>query len=233
LLGAEGDLARRKVFSRRHLVVALAPHLFGQDPEVLERLVDRALADPEVVPLVGVAGARERAHSLASVLARESAIAESLACQLDRTDGPVAFPESVEVAIAGAEETIGARLSDEQRAAVVGICTSGRGAELVVGVAGAGKTTMLRAVSEAFERSGHQVLGTATSGQAARNLGTEAGTATGARVRLCPAGSSGRAGAPQDGTRLMALGFFRAQVGGMSADRRLCVCLTRSGAAPE
>jgi ATP-dependent exoDNAse (exonuclease V) alpha subunit len=42
-------------------------------------------------------------------------------------------------------------------------------------VAGAGKTTMLRAVAEAYERSGHQVLGTATSGQAARNLGTEAG----------------------------------------------------------
>ena len=177
VLGPEGDLARRKVFSRRHLVVALAPQLFGQQPEVLERLVDRALADPEVVPLVGVAGARERAHSLASVLARESAIAESLARQLDRTDGLVASPESVEAAIAGAERTIGARLSDEQRSAVVGICTSGRGAELVVGVAGAGKTTMLRAVAEAFERSGHQVLGTATSGQAARNLGTEAGIA--------------------------------------------------------
>ena len=44
-----------------------------------------------------------------------------------------------------------------------------------MGVAGAGKTTMLRVVAEAFERSGHQVLGTATSGQAARNLGTEAG----------------------------------------------------------
>jgi ATP-dependent exoDNAse (exonuclease V) alpha subunit len=36
---------------------------------------------------------------------------------------------------------------------------------------------MLRAVAEAFERSGHQVPGTATSGQAARNLGTEAGIA--------------------------------------------------------
>ena len=44
-----------------------------------------------------------------------------------------------------------------------------------MGVAGAGKTTMLRVVAEAYERSGHQVLGTATSGQAARNLGTEAG----------------------------------------------------------
>ncbi|MGA3221559.1 MAG: AAA family ATPase, partial [Acidimicrobiales bacterium] len=177
VLASEGDLARRKVFARRHLVVALAPHVFGQRPEVLDRLVDRALADPEVVPLVGVAGARERAHSLASVLARESAIAESLARQLGRTDGPVASPEAIDGAIGNAEQSFGAPLSDEQRSAVLGICTSGRGAELTVGVAGAGKTTMLRAVAEAFERSGHQVLGTATSGQAARNLGSEAGIA--------------------------------------------------------
>jgi ATP-dependent exoDNAse (exonuclease V) alpha subunit len=65
-------------------------------------------------------------------------------------------------------------LSEEQREAAVGICTSGRGAEIVVGVAGAGKTTMLRVVAEAFDSSGHQVLGTATSGQAARNLAVEA-----------------------------------------------------------
>ena len=69
---------------------------------------------------------------------------------------------------------LGARLSEEQRAAAVAICTSGRGAELVVGVAGAGKTTMLRAVADAFERAGYEVIGTATSGQAARNLGHEA-----------------------------------------------------------
>ena len=43
-----------------------------------------------------------------------------------------------------------------------------------MGVAGAGKTTMLRAVADAFERSGCEVIGTATSGQAARNLGHEA-----------------------------------------------------------
>ena len=98
-----------------------------------------------------------------------------MARQLGRSDGPVASPDALDSAIAGAEQSTGARLSDEQRSAVLGICTSGRGAELVVGVAGAGKTTMLRAVAEAFERSGHQVLGTATSGQAARNLGAETG----------------------------------------------------------
>jgi len=40
----------------------MVPHVFGQSPEVLGRLVERALAHPEVVPLVGVANARETAQ---------------------------------------------------------------------------------------------------------------------------------------------------------------------------
>jgi ATP-dependent exoDNAse (exonuclease V) alpha subunit len=47
---------------------------------------------------------------------------------------------------------------------------SGRGADLVVGVAGSGKSTMLAVVTDAFESAGCQVVGTSTSGQAARNL---------------------------------------------------------------
>jgi ATP-dependent exoDNAse (exonuclease V) alpha subunit len=62
-----------------------------------------------------------------------------------------------------------------QRAAVLGVTTSGRGAELVVGVAGAGKTTTLAAVREAFEAEGFEVIGTSTSGQAARTLKRQAG----------------------------------------------------------
>ena len=174
VLSGDGELARRKVFSRRHLVVALAPHLFGQPPEVLDRLVDRVLADPEVVPLVGVAGARETVHSLASVLAREAAIAEGVGHQLARSDAPAVPRGTVEAAIQKTEQEIGAPLSAEQKRAALGICTSGRGAELVVGVAGAGKTTMLLTANDAFERSGCLVIGTATSGQAARNLGHEA-----------------------------------------------------------
>jgi ATP-dependent exoDNAse (exonuclease V) alpha subunit len=82
---------------------------------------------------------------------------------------------TVEEAIEKTEQELGAGLSEEQRGAVAGICTSGHGAELVVGVAGAGKTTMLRAVADAFEGAGYEVIGTATSGQAARNLVHEAG----------------------------------------------------------
>jgi conjugative relaxase-like TrwC/TraI family protein len=174
VLLADGELARRKVFSRRHLLVELAPYLFGQDPRVLDVLVARALHDPEVIPLVGAAGAREQPHALASVLATERAIADAVGRQLDRGDAPIASPAVVAQAIGSAEQNIGGALSIEQRQAAQSICASGRGAELVVGVAGAGKTTLLAAVAAAFEADGCQVIGTATSGQAARTLGMEA-----------------------------------------------------------
>ena len=126
-LGADGELARRKVFSRRHVVVELAPRLFGQAPEVLEKLVDRALADPEVVPIFRVAGARETVHSLASVLAREAAIAEDLDRQLARSDAPAVTRQGVEAAMEKAGRRIGVALSEEQRTAALSICTSGHG----------------------------------------------------------------------------------------------------------
>jgi len=170
LLADDGPLARMKVFSRRHLLVELTPHLYGWEPRLVEAVAARVLADPEVLPLVGVAGAIEAVHALASVVAREEVIAERIAAGLDRTDAPVAAPDVVAAAVADTEAGIGGRLAGEQRQAVEAICSSGRGVELVVGVAGAGKTTMLAAVAGAFEASGCQVLGTATAGQAARTL---------------------------------------------------------------
>jgi hypothetical protein len=47
--------------------------------------------------------------------------------------------------------------------------------ELVIGVAGAGKTTALACVRDAYEAAGQRVIGASTSGQAARTLGREAG----------------------------------------------------------
>jgi conjugative relaxase-like TrwC/TraI family protein len=174
VLSVEGELARRKVFSRRHLLVELAPHLFGQDPQTVDLLVDRALHNPEVIPLVGVAGAREQPVALASVLATEQAVADAIGRQLDRTDAPVVTSTGMAESIRVAENALGAALSAEQRQAAESICNSGHGAELIVGVAGAGKTTLLQVVSAAFEAAGCRVLGTATSGQAARTLGREA-----------------------------------------------------------
>jgi len=170
LLADDGALARQKVFARRHVLVELAPLVYGWDPRMVEGVAARVLADPEVVPLVGVAGAVEAVHALASVLAREEVIAERIATGIARSDAPTATLESVAGAVAETEVRVGGLLAVEQHRAVEKICSSGRGVELVVGVAGAGKTTMLAAVAAAFEASGCEVLGTATAGRAARTL---------------------------------------------------------------
>jgi conjugative relaxase-like TrwC/TraI family protein len=174
-LGTESRLATRKVFSRRDVVVAVAPSLFGLEAGELDRVVGRVLADPEAVPLLGVAGARERPYACASVIATEQAIAASVAEQAVRSDAATVALQAVEEAIVAREDALGSALTAGQRDAVIGVCTSGRGTELVLGVAGAGKTTCLSVVRAACQAAGYDVVGTATSGQAARTLGREAG----------------------------------------------------------
>jgi ATP-dependent exoDNAse (exonuclease V) alpha subunit len=170
-----GALGARKVFARRDAIVALAPHLYGQETSLLDRVVDRTLADPEAIPLVGLRGAREPVWSTATTLATEQAIADMVSDQLARTDAPATSVGTSVTAVRAAEDRQGLALTSAQEDAVTAICTSGRGAELVLGVAGSGKTSMVSVVREAFESAGYEVLGTATSGQAARNLGREAG----------------------------------------------------------
>ncbi len=67
-----------------------------------------------------------------------------------------------------------AYLSQEQKDAVLGL-TQEQSLAVLVGRAGAGKTTTLRAVSEIYQASGHRVIGTSLSAMAADNLGQEAG----------------------------------------------------------
>ncbi len=174
-LGAEGRLSARKVFSRRDVVVAVAPSLFGLEVAELDRVVARVLADPEAVPLLGVPGARERPYACASVIATEEAIAASVADQALRSDAATVGGSVVEEAIVAREHALGSVLTAGQRDAVIGICTTGTGTDLVLGVAGSGKTTCLAVVRGAYQAAGFDVVGTATSGQAARTLAREAG----------------------------------------------------------
>ncbi|RWF84099.1 MAG: Ti-type conjugative transfer relaxase TraA [Mesorhizobium sp.] len=66
------------------------------------------------------------------------------------------------------------RLSDEQRAAIEHVTKPGRVAA-VVGRAGAGKTTMMKAAREAWELAGYRVIGGTLAGKAAEGLQKEAG----------------------------------------------------------
>ncbi len=68
-----------------------------------------------------------------------------------------------------------APLTDTQRDVALGLMTDGHCLDVVVGIAGSGKTTTLSAVRAGFETAGYTVVGTATSGQAAKTLGEGAG----------------------------------------------------------
>ena len=155
--------------------MAVAPQLFGQDPAELKHMVDRVLADPESIPLVATPMARERAYATATVIATEQAIAAAVDIEVRApTPRPCANVDAW-LAIANRERELDGHLTVGQRAAVLAVTTSGRGTELIVGVAGSGKTTALSAVREAFEADGFEVIGTSTSGQAARTLKRQAG----------------------------------------------------------
>jgi conjugative relaxase-like TrwC/TraI family protein len=175
-LGPSGRLAQQKVFTRSDVAVALGPLLFGFAPREFLRAVEAVCGHPDAVALLGVKTARESAYAPACVIATEAAIGLKVALQADRTGAPAVGPEAAEKAITAKEEQLGGRsLTDGQKAMIRSVATSGRPVELIVGVAGSGKTAALDVARQAFEDLGFRVVGTSISGQAARTLGTEAG----------------------------------------------------------
>ncbi|MFP5322362.1 MAG: MobF family relaxase [Acidimicrobiia bacterium] len=174
VLSPDGPLAGDKRFGRAEATRHLAPKLHGRHPDELERALGAALAHPEALPLLGQPGARNRSWVLASTRAAEEAIADTAERLAQATTAVSVDSDTAQQAIAKKQWDIGARLTDGQRRLVETAATSGRQLELVLGVAGAGKTTALDALRASFEASGHRVIGTATSGQAARTLGDAA-----------------------------------------------------------
>ena len=75
-------------------------------------------------------------------------------------------------------------LGREQAAMVRAVASSPERVVCVVGHAGAGKTTALAALADAFQRDGHVAIGAAPSGVAAANLADETGIPSGTLHRL-------------------------------------------------
>lgn len=173
VIGPESRLGGTKVLSRRDLVVEVGPHLYGQPVDLIDTVVDRILRSQAVVPLVAVTAAREQVYAPTRALAVEQAIAETVERLATQPSRPVPV-DAVTEAISRKERELGRRLTAGQGAAVYSIGAGPARVQFVVGVAGAGKTTALDAATSVLEAGGWQVLGTSTSGQAARALGDEA-----------------------------------------------------------
>ena len=171
------DLVSREmsVFTERDIAKVL--HRYVDDVGSFNQVLARIMQNPDVLRLEGerigfASGIREPAKYTTRELIRlEAEMANRAVWLAGRTSHGVRGK-----VLATAFERH-ARLSEEQRAAIAHVAGDGRLAA-VVGRAGAGKTTMMKAAREVWETAGFRVVGAALAGKAAEGLEKEAGIAS-------------------------------------------------------
>jgi conjugative relaxase-like TrwC/TraI family protein len=188
LLGPGGLTRQASTFDRRAVLRAWCDQFpEGADVSLVETLADQTLVNPQVVPLApeqhGPVGTmRRRAtgrpidtpsagprFSTQELLALEAHLVRCAVAGTDEVLG-VADEDCVLAALAARPS-----LSGEQVEMVVALTTSGRAVDVVIAAAGTGKTFSLDAARDAWQRSGHLVVGTALAARAAAELEATAG----------------------------------------------------------
>ena len=157
-------------------VVALAA---GPSSPLLDKAVDAVMASPDLVWIPADEGPDAPLRlTTRRTVAMETAVARSALAL--RKDASHRVPEAeVEGALSACNGRMAAGgipggLSDEQREAL-GHVTGPAAIAVVSGAAGAGKSTMLEAARDAWERSGRRVIGAALAGKAVDGLAGSSG----------------------------------------------------------
>jgi Ti-type conjugative transfer relaxase TraA len=169
-------IAREKsVFDERDVAKIL--HRYVDDAGLFQSLMARILQSPEIVRLVRehidfASGVRMPARMTTRDMIRIEAGMVKRAIWLSGRSSHGVRKAALEATFANHS-----RLSDEQKMALTHVAGGERIAG-VVGRAGAGKTTMMRAAREAWEAAGYRVVGAALAGKAAEGLEKEAGIAS-------------------------------------------------------
>jgi conjugative relaxase-like TrwC/TraI family protein len=109
-----------------------------------------------------------------SVLDAEETIVSAATSRLAEGAAEIT-PAAAELAVSAFEASRGFALSGQQREVVERLLTAGHGLDVVVGVAGAGKTTLMAAARAGWEAAGLRVAGASTAAVAASNLQAEGG----------------------------------------------------------
>jgi conjugative relaxase-like TrwC/TraI family protein len=170
LIAPDGLTAQESAFERRDVVRAIADRLpNGGSLDDIEQLADRVLDHAGVVALAVNGRGGELFRTTTELLDVETRLLEVAADLRSRGVG------LVDPAIIEHEIGRHRALSGEQATMVRSLATSGAGIDVVVGKAGAGKTTALRVARQVFEGAGFRVSGTALAARAAEELEVSAG----------------------------------------------------------
>ncbi|MBD9489983.1 Ti-type conjugative transfer relaxase TraA [Ensifer sp. ENS11] len=154
--------------------VARILHRYIDDASLFQDLIARILQSPQTLRLEReriefVTGLRATAKYTTRELIRLEAEMANRAIWLSHRSS-----HGVGQAVLKTTFSRHARLSEEQRAAITHVTGATRIAA-IVGRAGAGKTTIMKAAREAWEAAGYRVVGGALAGKAAEGLEKDAG----------------------------------------------------------
>jgi Ti-type conjugative transfer relaxase TraA len=168
------DLITREksVFDERDVAKIL--HRYIDDASLFQSLMARILQSPQTLRLdreraAFATGVRVPAKYTTRELIRLEAEMASRAMWLSQRSSHSVRKPILEATFARHEQ-----LSDEQKAAIEHVA-GGERIAAVIGRAGAGKTTMMKAAREVWEAAGYRVVGGALAGKAAEGLEKEAG----------------------------------------------------------
>ena len=162
----------KSVFDERDVAKIL--HRYIDDAGLFQSLMARILQNPETLRLDRerldfATGIRAPAKYTTRELIRLEAEMANRAIWLSQRSSHGVRQPVLEATFARHD-----KLSDEQKAAIEHVAGVERVAA-VIGRAGAGKTTMMKAAREAWEAAGYRVVGGALAGKAAEGLEKEAG----------------------------------------------------------
>ncbi|MFI7049074.1 MobF family relaxase [Streptosporangium sandarakinum] len=113
-------------------------------------------------------------YTTADIIAAERAIIASVRQRYHSRCAMLA-PSTLQLAIATYEAAHQLTLSAEQRAVLERLTLAGHGVDAIIGVAGAGKTTLMEVARIAWQAEGKVIAGTSTAAVACANLRQETG----------------------------------------------------------
>ncbi|GGZ19848.1 MobF family relaxase [Streptomyces nitrosporeus] len=172
-----GLTANQKTFSRAQLLAAVGNALpYGVDADGvgrLDQLADEVLAvagyavrAPDYGSTVMTSTAR---YTTQDILDAEAYVRDQALTRHGETTAALT-PDQAAAAISVFQVAVGFELSEEQRAAVTRLLTGGHGIDTVVGVAGAGKSTLMEACRIGWDATGTTYAGACLSAVAAQQL---------------------------------------------------------------